>query len=93
VVFAGGGGLLLLMQPDSNHAAVKALNRIFIVTSLNHSIFRFRDLFSIQNRFVRQRPIAQRAVVTCPTGPPGAHRPYTVLSTRRYWIYGRTVAE
>jgi hypothetical protein len=33
VVFAGGEGSLLLMQPDINHVAVNTLNRVFIVTS------------------------------------------------------------
>jgi hypothetical protein len=33
VVFAGGDGLLLLMQPDSITAATKKLDRIFIIAS------------------------------------------------------------
>ena len=46
VLFAGGGGLLLLMHPVSTQAAAKTLNKVFIVTS--SSIIRF----SIPRRIV-----------------------------------------
>lgn len=101
MVFAGGEGSLLLMQADSMDAETSKLASTFIIASLE-SFDESLDSsswwpFSAPVGRLRQRQIAHAAVAARPTAvfarPTGGARgrpapPYTVLSARRYWIYG-----
>jgi len=104
VVFAGGEGLLLLIQPASIDAATSKLASTFIIASLNMEHF---DEFTT-HRGCHSPPrvggaaAADRACACPRTSYTGGNsrlggegspspQPYTVLGASQYWIYGRAV--
>jgi len=97
VFFAGGEGLLLLMQPASRQAANIALATIFIVDSLYLKAMSYREMncgvtATLGDRGpARMRLSSQsysvsqsRYVASFPRASRIAH---TVLKASRYWIY------
>ena len=74
MVFAGGEGLLLLIQPASIDAATSKLASTFIIASFNISthlisaaILRADGCILRDDRWLRQRRIARAPVLARPT--------------------------
>jgi hypothetical protein len=87
VFFAGGGGSLLLMQPESIDVATSKLHITFMIAS---STARLIDEPIVDSSAAaRERPSTQAHVLRSPTLTPSGrpHRGHTVPAVRHYWIY------
>ena len=99
MVFCGGEGSLLLMQPDSMDAATSKLASTFIIASWNRSTNRLTRHLDCHSRCRGLAAAAADPACGCPRTSYGcrdasyrrraepARSAHTVLGARRYWIY------